>query len=133
MNTDPSQNRLEFQNLVILAKEHLHLTQANPPPDLGPDSLAQLAFDPCIGRRLQMATPIRIVPPPTFQQTCKTLGRFLDGLYEIGILETVDELTTWEVSWCRTNIYFRLIYFFIERQWGISDRGYLTHRSVRRI
>ena len=112
LTTDPSQNRLEFQRLVLLAKEHLHLTQIDPPPDLGPDSLAQIAFDPCIGRRLQMATPIRVVPPPTFQRTCQTLNHFLDGLYEIGILETVDELTTWEVSLCRTNISFMLIIFF---------------------
>ncbi|KDR82005.1 hypothetical protein GALMADRAFT_221894 [Galerina marginata CBS 339.88] len=96
MSTDPTKDRYEFQNLVFMAKDHLHTVQANPPLDQGPETLAHLAFDPYIGRRLQMATPIRIVPPPSFQDTCKTLNHFLDGLYEIGLLETVDQLTTWE-------------------------------------
>lgn len=97
MTADPSQDRLEFQNYLFLAKEHLHRVQIGQLPDIEPDSLAQFAFDPYIGRRLQMATPIRVVPPPTFQQTCKTLKHFLDGLHELGILETIDDLTTWEV------------------------------------
>jgi len=97
MLADPFQDRLEFQNLIFLAKEHLHRVQIDQPSDVEPDSLAQLAFDPYIGRRLQMATPIRVVRPPTFEQTCKSLNHFLDGLHEIGILETVDNLTTWEV------------------------------------
>jgi hypothetical protein len=97
MTADPSQDRLEFQNHVSIAREHLHRVQNDQPPDIKPDSLAQFAFDPYIGRRLQMATPIRVVPPPTFEQTCKTLTHFLDGLHEIGILESVDDLTTWEV------------------------------------
>lgn len=97
MTTDPSKDRFEFQRLVFAAKDHLHSVAANPPPDCGPESLAQLAFDPYIGRRLQMATPIRLVPPPSFEHTYKVVNTFLDGLYEIGLLETVDNLTTWQV------------------------------------
>ncbi|KAF8959765.1 Mak10 subunit, NatC N-terminal acetyltransferase-domain-containing protein [Flammula alnicola] len=97
MSTDPTKDRFEFQKLVFVAKDYLHTVEANPTIDIGPDSPAQLAFDPYIGRRLQMATPIRVVPPPSFDQTCKILNYFLDGLYEVGLLETVDDLSTWEV------------------------------------
>lgn len=97
MNTDPTKDRFKFQRLVFIAKGHLHTIEANPPPDCGPDSPAQLSFDPYIGRRLQMATPIRVIPPPSFGDTCKAVNNFLDGLYEVGVLETVDNLATWQV------------------------------------
>ncbi|KAF8872660.1 Mak10 subunit, NatC N-terminal acetyltransferase-domain-containing protein [Gymnopilus junonius] len=97
LSTDLTRNRLEFQQLVFQAQNDLHSVQATSPIECDPDSLAQLAFDPYIGRRLQTATPIRVVPPPSFQETCEALRKFLDGMFEIGLLETVDNLSTWQI------------------------------------
>ncbi|KAF9557743.1 Mak10-domain-containing protein [Agrocybe pediades] len=98
MSTDPVQNRLEFQTLVFLAKDALRSVQATPPPtECLPDSPAQLAFDPYIGRGLQMAVPIRIITPPSFEETCAFFEHFLNGLYEVGVLETMDQITSWEI------------------------------------
>lgn len=97
MSTEPTKDRFEFQRLVFSAKEHLAAVAASPPIECGDGSPAALAFDPYIGRRLQTATPIRVIPPPSFEQTCKTVGEFLDGLQEVGLLETVEDLSTWQV------------------------------------
>ncbi|KAH9483568.1 N-alpha-acetyltransferase 35, NatC auxiliary subunit [Psilocybe cubensis] len=97
MSTIPSQDRFEFQRLLLLARDHLHTVKSNPSPDCEPGSPAQLAFDPYIGRRLQTATPIRIVTPPSIEDTYKSLYRLLDGLYEVGLLETFDQITAWEI------------------------------------
>ncbi|KAF8172074.1 Mak10 subunit, NatC N-terminal acetyltransferase-domain-containing protein [Pholiota molesta] len=96
MSTEPTKDRFEFQRLVFSAKEHLAAVEASPPIECGDDSPAALAFDPYIGRRLQTATPIRVIPPPSFEQTCKKVGQFLDGLQEVGLLETVEDLSTWQ-------------------------------------
>lgn len=98
MSTEPSKDRFEFQRLVLLAKDHLHTVESNPSLKCGPDSPVHLAFDPYIGRRLQTATPIRIVTPPSIEDTYKSLHRFIEGLYEVGVLETFDQLSAWEVS-----------------------------------
>ncbi|PPR02186.1 hypothetical protein CVT26_012126 [Gymnopilus dilepis] len=97
MSTDITRNRIEFQQLVFQAQNDLHTVQANPSPECEPDSPAQLAFDPYIGRRLQTATPIRVVPPPSFEETCKALKYLLDGLLEVGFLESFDNLSTWQL------------------------------------
>ncbi|KJA19072.1 hypothetical protein HYPSUDRAFT_144144 [Hypholoma sublateritium FD-334 SS-4] len=97
MSTDPTKNRFDFQHAVITGKDHLKLVESCPPIDCEDDSPAQLAFDPYIGRRLQTATPIRVVPPPSFEDTCRTVAYFFDGLQEVGLLETVEELNTWQL------------------------------------
>ncbi|KAF9480902.1 hypothetical protein BDN70DRAFT_877091 [Pholiota conissans] len=97
MSTEPTKDRIEFQRLVFAAKEHLAMVKASPTIECGDDSPAALAFDPYIGRRLQTATPIRVIPAPSFEQTCETVSRLLDGLQEVGLLETVSDLSTWQI------------------------------------
>ena len=103
MGTEVGRDRPEFLNLVFLARDYLDVVRRNPPPpDPGSDSPATLAFDPYIGRQLQTATPIRIVPPPPFQETCAAIDRFLDGLYEVGLLSVTDQLSIWQVCYHTT-------------------------------
>ncbi|PPQ78350.1 hypothetical protein CVT25_011633 [Psilocybe cyanescens] len=98
MSTEPSKDRSEFQKLVLRAHDHLHTVESSSPPEYEPGSIIQLAFDPYIGRRLQTATPIRIVTPPAFDDTYKGLHHFIDGLYEVSMLDTCDQLSTWEIA-----------------------------------
>lgn len=107
MSTDPTKNRFDFQRAVITGQEHLKLVESSPPVDCEEDSPAQLAFDPYIGRRLQTATPIRVVPPPSFKDTCRAVTHFFDGLQEVGLLETVEELNTWQV--CSSAIFHGIL------------------------
>jgi len=117
MSIDPIRYRHEYQNHVFLAKDSLQTIRATPSPEFSPDSHAQLAFDPYIGRRLQMATPIRVITPPSFQETCKFFGYFLDGLYEIGLLETVDQITTWEVRFLTLSALLILFIYMLIDSW----------------
>lgn len=127
MSTDPSKDRFQFQYLLISARDHLKLVDTSPPIECGEDSLAQLAFDPYIGRRLQTATPIRIVTPPSFEDTCKFVGHFFDGLQEVGLLETVDVLGTWQVRFDRlVGVHINPLLLLVYRLRVICDNGYPT-------
>jgi hypothetical protein len=86
-----------LSGLVQSAREQLLVIQTYS-PECSPESPAQLAFDPYIGRRLQMFTPIRVIPPLDMQKTCDAIGRLLDGIEEIRLLKDTNELITWEVS-----------------------------------
>ena len=89
-----SQNILH--DLVQSAREQLLVIQTYS-PECSPGSPAQLAFDPHIGRRLQIFTPIRVIPPPDLQKTCDTIRRLLDGFDEVSLLKDTNQLITWEV------------------------------------
>ncbi|KAF8162736.1 Mak10 subunit, NatC N-terminal acetyltransferase-domain-containing protein [Crassisporium funariophilum] len=98
MSAESSKDRREMNTLIEAAREHLHIIQTHPAPgyfELG--SPPQLAFDPYIGRRLQMFTPIRVIPPPSFENTCQAIAHLLDGFQEISLLSQKDELVTWEI------------------------------------
>lgn len=84
-----------LHDLIQSAREQLFVIQKYS-PECSPESPAQLAFDPYIGRRLQMFTPTRVIPPPDFQKTCDAISRLLDGLDEISLLKTTNQLLTWE-------------------------------------
>ena len=86
-----------LHDLVQFAREQLLVIQTYS-PECSSESPAQLAFDPYIGRRLQMFTPIRVIPAPDFQKTCDAIGGLLDGVHEISLLKDTNELITWEVS-----------------------------------
>ena len=97
-----------LHDLVQFAREQLLVIQTYS-PECSLESPAQLAFDPYIGRRLQMFTPIRVIPAPDFQKTCDAIGRLLDGVHEISLLKDTNELITWEVSFS----------FFASDEWGL--------------
>ena len=97
MSAEDTISQFILHDLVQSAREQLHVIQTYS-PECSPDSPAQLAFDPYIGRRLQMFTPIRVVPPPDLQKTCGAIRSFLDGVDEISLLRNTNELITWEVS-----------------------------------
>lgn len=88
---------LQFQTAILEARDHLAQVQNTPVPECGPNSPAHLAFDPYIGRQLQMATPIRVISPPSFEQTCQTVEHYLNGLEELGLLASVPKISTWKV------------------------------------
>ena len=98
MSISTPRHHHEFIQLIVLARDHLHAMKSGPsPPDPSPSSLVPLAFDPHVGRQLQMATPIRIVTPPPFEDTCKAMERFLDGLFDVCLLSSSEQLSTWQV------------------------------------
>lgn len=110
-----------LHDLIKFAREQLLVVQTYS-PECSPGSPAQLAFDPYIARRLQMFTPIRVIPPPDLQKTCDAFRRFLDGLDEINLLKDTDELLTWEVS-CYFFASPVAGSFFLNRLWVIYDYG----------
>jgi hypothetical protein len=82
---------------ILHARDHLRAIKSSSVRVPEPFSAASIAFDPYIGRKLQMATPIRVVPPPSLEDACKSVEKFLDGLFEMSILTSSDHLTTWQV------------------------------------
>ena len=97
MSAEGTTSQHILHDLVQSAREQLLVIQTYS-PECSPGSPAQLAFDPYIGRRLQMFTPIRVIPPPDLQKTCDAIRRLLDGVDEVSLLKDTKELITWEVS-----------------------------------
>jgi len=97
LSTDIIKSRNEFLQLIFQARSHLEAIKFTRLPTLMPSSVASLAFDPYIGRKLQMTTPIRVVTLPPFVDTLSAVRRFLDDLYDLTILTSSDHLTTWQV------------------------------------
>ena len=97
MSAEGTTSQYILHDFIQSAREQLLVIQTYS-PECSPESPAQLAFDPYIGRRLQMFTPIRVIPPPEFQKTCDAIGKLLDGVDEISLLKDTNELVTWDVS-----------------------------------
>ena len=116
-----SQNILH--DLVQSAREQLLVIQTYS-PECSPGSPAQLAFDPHIGRRLQIFTPIRVIPPPDLQKTCDTIRRHLDGFDEVSLLKDTNQLITWEVRFHFFCLSSERGSLFLDRLWVIYDYGY---------
>ncbi|KAF8801418.1 hypothetical protein BYT27DRAFT_7198198 [Phlegmacium glaucopus] len=95
MSAERTTSQHILHDLVQSAREQVLVIQTYS-PECSPGSPAQLAFDPYIGRRLQMFTPIRVIPPPDLQKTCDAIRRLLDGIDEISLLKDMNELVTWE-------------------------------------
>ena len=119
MSAESTTSQCILQDLVQFAREQLLVIQTYS-PECSSESPAQLDFDPYIGRRLQMFTPIRVIPPPDFQKTCDAIGRLLDGFDEISLLKDTNELITWEVSFFP---FFRLQWAGLTLPW--QTVGYL--------
>ncbi|KAF5318081.1 hypothetical protein D9619_012186 [Psilocybe cf. subviscida] len=98
LHAEIGKSMLRFQTAILEARDHLAQVQDTPAPECGPNSPAHLAFDPYIGRQLQMATPIRVISPPSFEQTCQTVAHYLDGLEELGLLASVPKISTWKIA-----------------------------------
>jgi len=104
LGVDIIKHRNEFMQTILRAHDHLRAIKSNPLPTPAPFSAATLAFDPYVGRTLQMATPIRVVTPPLFEDACMAVERFLDGLFETSMLTSSDHLTTWQVTAYLTSV-----------------------------
>ena len=103
MSAESTTPQYIIHDLTQSAREQLLVMQSYS-PECSPGSPAQLAFDPYIGRRLQMFTPIRMILPPDFQKTCNAIKRLLDGVDEINLLKDRNELVTWEVSFLSLHL-----------------------------
>jgi len=100
LSIDVHKHQREFVQYIFLARGHLQkVKKAAPPLSPLPSSPAALAFDPYVGRQLQMVTPIRVMMPRSFEDTCASIESLLDGLQEVSSLSTAEHLTTWVV--CR--------------------------------
>ena len=111
-----------FHDLVQSAREQLFVIRTYS-PECSSESPAQLAFDPYIGRRLQMFTPIRVIPPPDLQKTCDAIESLLDGIYEISLLKETNELITWDVCFSFFCVSSEQASLFLHRLWVIYDYG----------
>ena len=123
MSAECTTSQRILHDLVQFAREQLLVVQTYS-PECSSESPAQLAFDPYIGRRLQMFTPIRVIPLPDFRKTCDAIGRLLDGVDEISLLKDTNELITWEVSFSLFCVSSERGSLFLDRLWVIYDYGY---------
>lgn len=97
LGTDIINHRNDFTQMLLRARQNLQAVKSNPIPTPAPVSAAVAAFDPYFCRKLQMTTPIRVVKPPSFEDTCGAVERFLDGLVAMTTLTSSSHLTTWQV------------------------------------
>lgn len=87
----------DFLDLINIARNHLRTVQTYPSPDLGPESAAQLGFDPYIARKLNSSVPIRVIDVPPVTQTWDAIELLLDGWEEQRLLSLTYNVSTWEV------------------------------------
>lgn len=93
----PSRDRKHFLVLLSLARDHLQNVRSNPPPEPTPDSLAALAFDPHITRKLSNFMPLRTHHLPHQDVTWNALADLLDGWGDICKISAIASLKTWKV------------------------------------
>ncbi|KAF9032977.1 Mak10 subunit, NatC N-terminal acetyltransferase-domain-containing protein [Panaeolus papilionaceus] len=96
-STDLNKDIQQYQRYLQEARIHLQVMEAFPSKPCSASSPAHRAFDPYIGRQLNMSTPIRVIEPPDLSQTIKFLQGFLENLDETSQLAPVSDLTTWEM------------------------------------
>jgi hypothetical protein len=93
----PSKDREYFWVLLGLARDHLQNVRSNPPPEPPPDSIAALAFDPHITRKLSNFMPLRTHRLPHQNVAWNALADLLDGWGDICKISAIASLTTWKV------------------------------------
>lgn len=98
----PSKDREHFLGLLSSARDHLQNVRSNPPPEPPPDSLAALAFDPHITRKLSNFMPLRTHHLPHQDVAWNALADLFDGWGDICKISAIPNLTTWKV---RQRIY----------------------------
>jgi hypothetical protein len=76
----------------------LERIELQPSPEPAPDSVARMAFDPYITRRLFAFMPLRVLELPPQERTWKTLKYLFSGLEELYELTGAVNATTWQVS-----------------------------------
>lgn len=75
----------------------LERIELQPSPEPPTDSVARMAFDPYITRRLFAFMPLRVLELPPQDRTWKVLGSFFSGLEELYKLTGVTNVTTWQI------------------------------------
>ena len=93
----PAKDREHFLVLLNLARHHLQNIRSNPPPEPPPDSLAALAFDPHITRKLSNFMPLRSHRLPHQDVAWNALADLFDGWGDICKISAIASLTTWKV------------------------------------
>ncbi|KAF7323348.1 hypothetical protein HMN09_00115700 [Mycena chlorophos] len=87
-----------FMQLIGIARNHLKTVQSYPAPEPPEGSVAHLAFDPYIARKLNSSVPIRVIPPPPIAETWKAVEHMLDGWEELRLLSLTTPIATWETA-----------------------------------
>jgi hypothetical protein len=72
--------------------------ELKPSPEPATDSVARMAFDPYITRRLFAFMPLRVLELPPQDRTWKALATFFSGLDELYELTGATNVTTWQVD-----------------------------------
>ncbi|KAJ7063693.1 Mak10 subunit, NatC N-terminal acetyltransferase-domain-containing protein [Mycena amicta] len=87
-----------FMQLIGIARNHLKTVQSYPAPEPATGSVAHLAFDPYIARKLNSSVPIRVIPLPPIAETWLTVEALLDGWEELRLLSLTTTVSTWETA-----------------------------------
>ena len=76
----------------------LERIELQPPPEPATDSIARMAFDPYITRRLFAFMPLRVLELPPQDRAWKALRSLFSGLKELYELTGTMNVATWQVS-----------------------------------
>lgn len=80
------------------AVSYLERIEQQPSPEPAADSVARMAFDPYITRRLFAFMPLRVLELPPQDRTWKVLRSLFSGLKELYELTGATNVTTWQVG-----------------------------------
>lgn len=76
----------------------LERIELEPSPEPPTDSVARMAFDPYITRRLFAFMPLRVLKLPSQDRTWKALRSLFSGLEELYELTGTMNVATWQVG-----------------------------------
>ncbi|KAL9714643.1 N-alpha-acetyltransferase, non-catalitic subunit [Leucoagaricus gongylophorus] len=82
---------------ISICEELLRQLSLHSIPEPYPDSVARLAFDPYVSKRLDTAVPIRVLSIGSAGETWRVFSLFLKGLKETSQLAASHNLATWKV------------------------------------
>ncbi|KAL1746476.1 Mak10 subunit, NatC N-terminal acetyltransferase-domain-containing protein [Schizophyllum fasciatum] len=95
MSCDMHRNLPSVFPLIEEARRHLNAVQTNLPPTPPPNTLAHLAFDPYIARRLNTFIPVRVITLRPIEETFRDVGHMIERWEEVASLTVVPDLTIW--------------------------------------
>ena len=80
------------------AVSFLERIELQPSPEPATDSVARMAFDPYITRRLFAFMPLRVLELPSQDHTWQALRSLFSGLEELYELSGTTNVATWQVG-----------------------------------
>ncbi|KXN91924.1 N-alpha-acetyltransferase, 35 NatC auxiliary subunit [Leucoagaricus sp. SymC.cos] len=98
LETNVHRSPAQFKSYINICLEFLQQLQTHSIPEPYEDSVARLAFDPYISRRLSTAVPIRVLSTGSPAETWQAFELFFESLKETSRLAATHSVTTWKVA-----------------------------------